>query len=133
MPRPRRTFGPEAGVTLIEVVVAVVVITVGVLALGAAIPTGIHKVTDSESETRGSGLASERSEKLLITPYDHEDLDAGAHTDDTNPHDGLYNVAWNVEVDQPVTDCKRVTVTVSRASNGRSLSKIVIVVPRSNG
>jgi type IV pilus modification protein PilV len=123
----------EAGITLIEVLVAVVVITVGVLALGAVIPTGIHRVTDSESETRASALGSERSEQLLITPYDHEDLDAGAHADDANPHDGLFNVLWNVEVDQPVTDCKRVTVTVQRASNNRVLSKLVIVIPRSNG
>jgi type IV pilus assembly protein PilV len=124
---------PESGISLVEVMVAVVVITVGILALGAVIPTGINRVTDSESETKASALCAERCEALLITPYDHEDLDVGAHASDQNPVVGLYNVEWTVEVDQPVVDCKRITVTVERAANNLQLSRLVIVVPRSNG
>lgn len=132
MPARRRRNDPaESGISLIEVMVAVVVITVGILALGAAIPTGIHKVTDSESDTRASAFGSERCEQLLITPYDHEDLAAGPHEDDQNPHNGLYDVLWSVEDNQPVTDCKRVTVTVERASSSKVLARLVIVVPKS--
>jgi type IV pilus modification protein PilV len=127
--RPR--LRPEAGLTLIEVLVAVVVFTVGALALVALVPTGMKKVTNSEADTRASALAAERCEQLLITPYDHSDLDAGNHQDDTNPHDGLYDVLWTVEEDQPVTECKRVTVTVERASSTKVLARLMIVVPHS--
>lgn len=131
--RASRASRDEAGLTLIEVVIAVLVITIGVLALAAVIPTGIHRVTDSEAQTRASALGSERVEQLLITPYDHEDLDAGSHHDPENPRDGLYDVDWSVELEQPVEDCKRVTVTVRRASTSASLGQLVIVVPRSGG
>lgn len=131
--RPGRRLGAESGISLIEVMVAVVVITVGVLALGAVIPTGIHKVTDSETDTRASALASDRCEQLLVTPFDDGDLDAGTHQDSSNPHDNLYNVSWIVEDDQPAPDCKRITVNVVRVTGGRNLSKLVIVVPKSNG
>jgi prepilin-type N-terminal cleavage/methylation domain-containing protein len=129
-PAPRRRSS-EAGLTLIEVLVAVVVFTVGALSLVALIPTGMSKVTNSEADTRASALAAERSEQLLITPYEDPDLDAGLHLDDQNPHDGMYNVKWNVEVDEPVTECKRVTVTVHRSTNDKRLSRLVIVVPHS--
>ena len=132
-PRPPACRRPESGISLVEVMVAVIVITVGILALGAVIPTGVNRVTDSESETKASALCSDRCEALLITPYDDEDLDVGAHTFGGNPVNGLYDVEWTVEVDQPVPDCKRVTVTVDRAANNLRLSRLVIVVPRSNG
>lgn len=126
-----RCLHTEAGLTLIEVLVAVVVFTVGALALVALVPTGMKKVTSSESDTRASALAAERSEQLLITPFDDPDLDSGAHTSDQNPHDGKYDVKWSVEDNQPVTECKRVTVTVHRAVNNKVLAKLVLVVPHS--
>jgi len=113
------------------VLVAVVVFTVGALGLGAVIPMGVNRVSDSASDTRASALAASRCETILETPYDDPDLDPGNHVDPANPYEGLYNVEWNVEDNQPLTACKRVTVVVRHSSRNNTLGRLVVVVPRS--
>jgi Tfp pilus assembly protein PilV len=118
----------ESGLSLAEVLVALVVFTIGALGLAGVIPLGMNRVTDSNSDTVASTLAAERCEALLATPYDDETLDAGDHTDPGNPYEGHYNVSWTVEVDEPRPECKRVTVRVQRGT-GRVLVRLAIVVP----
>jgi type IV pilus modification protein PilV len=121
------SLGAERGISMVEVLIAVLVFTVGALGLAAVVPIGLNKVTDSAADTRASELASDRCEQLLATPYADETLDAGAHEDDANPHDGLYDVAWNVEEDQPRAGCKRITVTVNRTGTSRTLVRLMVV------
>jgi type IV pilus modification protein PilV len=123
----------ESGITLIEVLVAILVFTIGVLGLASVVPMGMKRVTTSAGDTRASELASERCEQILTTPYDDPDLDAGTHNDPGNPRDGRYNISWSVEVDQPLTSCKRVTVTVLRTGEIRSRARLVIVVTQVGG
>ena len=76
--------------------------------------------------TRASELCSQVMERLLDTPYDDPDMDDGGHTDANNPYDGHYFVSWNVETNQPIDSCKRVTVTV-RWPNSFSLTSVRLV------
>ena len=123
--------GGESGLTLAEVLVAMVVFTVGALGLGAVIPMGMNRVTDSASDTRASALAANRCENILETPYDDPDLDPGTHVDPANPYEGLYNIEWTVEENQPLDACKRVTVVVRHSSRNNTMGRLVVVVPRS--
>jgi type IV pilus assembly protein PilV len=123
-----------AGFTLIEVMVALVIISVGLMGLVALIPLGSRQVASTTQRSRASQLAASRAERLLITPYADEDLDPGSHTDDENPLEGEYWVTWVVEDNQPITGCKRVVVRTSvRSASAPALSNVVIVVPRSGG
>ena len=123
-----------AGFTLIEVMVALLIISVGLMALVGLIPLGTRQVASTTQRSRASQLAAGRAERLLITPYLDETLDSGTHLDDENPVEGRYYVKWTVEDDQPITGCKRIVVKTSVGSVGASpLSTVVIVVPRTGG
>jgi len=132
----RAASRPKAarGFTLVEVVVALLVFTIGALSLSMLMPLGARKVTTAGSQTNASSAAAAAAERLLATPYDHGDLDVGGHTDPNNPYPGRAYVEWNVELDQPVTDCKRVTINAHwPALTSTSKTTLVIVVPRSGG
>ena len=134
-PKPETRRRPRAaGFTLIEVMVALVIISVGLMALVGLVPLGSKQVASTTQRSRASQLAAGRAERLLITPYSDADLDPGTHLDDENPVEGKYWVRWTVEDDQPITGCKRIVVKTAIGSAGAAeLSKVVIVVPRTGG
>lgn len=121
------------GFTLVEVMVALVVFAIGVLAMATLIPFGTRSATKSGESTRASEIASSAMERLLDTPYSDPDLAAGGHTDPSNPYPGSYHVTWNVEDNQPDSLCKRITITVKwpLATSNTSL-KLVGITPESN-
>ncbi len=100
------------GFTLIEVMVALVVFAVGVLSLAMLIPLGTKGISRSGETTRASELSVATMERLLASPYSDTDLSSGTHTDGANPYNGSYFVTWVIEDNQPITDCKRITVRV---------------------
>ncbi|MGH2359200.1 MAG: type IV pilus modification PilV family protein [bacterium] len=127
---PARRPAHERGFTLIEALIALMVFSIGVLALAAVVPYGTNRVGKATGQTRSGELATERAEILLSTPYDDGDLTAGWHNDTANPYQVLYHVRWNVEDNQPITSCKRVTVVVNRPTlTSPTVAKVVIVVP----
>ena len=131
--RARRREG-DRGFTLIEVAIAMIVFAIGALALAICVPLGSNKIGKAGQQTQASIIASERAEQLLITPYDHGDLTAGTHDDPANPREGTYYVRWVVEVNQPITGCKRVTVKVARDAVGNPpQAQVVVVNPESGG
>ena len=128
--RPSRV----AGFTLIEVMVALVIISIGLMALVGLVPLGTRQVASTTQRSRASQLASGRAERLLITPYSDTDLEVGNHADDENPIEGKYWVTWVVEDDQPIAGCKRIVVKTAAGSAGAAaISTVVIVVPRAGG
>ena len=106
----REAHAGARGFSMMEILVALIVIAIGVFSMTALIPAGTRSNTKAGQQTRGSELASVTMERLLSTPYGDPDLDAGNHSDPNNPLDGGYFVTWVVEVDQPITRCKRITV-----------------------
>lgn len=121
------------GFTLVEVMVALVVFAVGVLSLAMLIPLGTKGISRSGETTRASELSVATMEKLLATPYDDGDLNAGTHTDSNNPYNGSYHVTWTIEADQPITSCKRITVRVRWPNSGSATNvSLVGVKPASN-
>ncbi len=131
---PRVRVRGTRGFTLIEVMVALVVFAIGVLSLAALIPLGTKGISRSGETTRASELSASTIERLLATPYGDGDLDAGAHSDPQNPYNGRYWTTWSVEDNQPITDCKRVTVTVRWPRSGSPTNvRVIGVKPRSEG
>lgn len=129
-PRSRES-GRGAGFGLIELLVALAVLSIGIISLAVVVPLGLNRVGDAGQHTRASELASQCAEQLLATPYQDEDLDPGPHVDPESPQAGVYHVKWSVENDQPIAACKRVTITVHRPSASAPPSaRLMIVVAR---
>jgi type IV pilus assembly protein PilV len=134
--RPHASHGEShvAGFTLIEVMVALVIFATGMLALALCAPMATKRIMKAGSQTRSSSIASEAAEELLTVPYGDATLTAGTHDDAANPHNSIYYVRWVVEDNQPIANCKRVTVKVARGSASATPEvQIVIVTPQSGG
>jgi len=128
-----RTRASRDGFTLVEVVVALVVFAIGVLAMAALIPFGTRSATKSGESTRASEIAASSMERLLDTPYSDADLTAGTHTDTSNPYPGSYYVSWAVVDNAPDSLCKRITITVRWPLSTSSNSvQLVGITPESN-
>ena len=123
----------DRGFTMMEIMMALIVIAIGVFSLTALIPAGTRSNAKSGQQTRGSELASITMERLLATPFTDPDLDAGSHSDTANPYPGGYYVTWDVEFDQPIDNCKRITAT-TRWPTASSNTRVVLVGvnPRAN-
>jgi prepilin-type N-terminal cleavage/methylation domain-containing protein len=134
LPTARAPRRPQAGFTLIEIMFAMVIFAIGVMALMACIPMASKRIMKSGAETRASSIASEAAENLLTVPYGNATISSGTHNDPANPHDGLYYTRWVVEDDQPLTSCKRITITVARgAISNTPVVRLVVVTPQSGG
>lgn len=130
-----RTSRPNAssdrGFSLVELMIALMVFAIGILTLAAVIPMGIRKTTAASQQTTSSELATLKAEEVLITPYSDADLLAGIHDDPSSPRQGKYYLRWTVEDDQPVTNCKRVTVSVHlNAVTAAPTARVVVVRPQ---
>ena len=104
----------QQGFTLIEVVIALTVIAIGILGLSIVFPTTTRDVGKSGVTTKALQLAQEKMEDLHALAYDDPDLNGTyAHADSANPIDGVFVRTWDVDDDQPISGCKRVTVEVT--------------------
>jgi type IV pilus assembly protein PilV len=100
----------QGGFTLIEMLVAISILSVGLLALGSMQVSAISGNAHSANVTEGSTLAADRLEKLLALPYTHADLSSGLHVD-PNPPAGR-TVRWNIVDNAPMANTKTITLTV---------------------
>jgi len=98
------------GFTLIEVLMAMTIFAIGILAVTSMQIKAIGGNTSAKIQTEETRLATERMERLIGLPYDHGDLDEAG-----NPHQefhGIYTVAWNVTDNQPITGTKTIRLSV---------------------
>ncbi len=101
------------GFTLIEALLAVSILSIGLLAI-AAMQTSAIKVNSSANYlSKRSTWAQDKLEELVALPYSNAKLDEGDHGPETTS-DG-HTVEWNV-VAGPVSDTKQVTVTITKGS-----------------
>ena len=106
----------EGGFTLIEMLIAVSILSAGLLALGSMQVSAISGNAHSANVTDSSTLAADRLEKLLALPYTHADLFSGAHMD-PNPPAGR-TVLWNIVDNAPLANTKTITLTVQWTDHG---------------
>lgn len=131
--RPKRqTFDrtrAQHGFTLLEVMIALTIFAVGILAVSAMQINAINQNAGARMQTEATTMASDAMERLLALPYDHSQLDADVTL---NPHTqlvGAYTVQWSVTtpaVSDPIYGdmaVKMINMTVSSANrNARSVS-----------
>ncbi len=122
------------GFTLIEVLIAMAIFAIGILAVGSMQIAAISTNAGARNSTTVVTMAKDRAEELTALPYDHADLvgsaDPGTLHTPAASADGIDNdedgqideageagqvsIAWNVIEDQPVANTKSIRVTVVR-------------------
>ena len=108
----------EAGFTLLEVIAAVSILTVGLLAVASMQTAAIQGNDNAYRVTEGATWAQNRIETLMGLPYDDPLLDPGTgKADPTPPTPKGYSVTYNVE-DGPVDNTKLITVFATRQDRG---------------
>ncbi len=123
----------EKGFTLLEVIVAISILTIGLLGVASMQVSAIRGNASAFGITEATSWASDQMEKLIVLPYDHADLqdtdgdgasgleNASEATDDNPnppPTHGKYKVYWNVAVDDTADGTKTVNVIVIWADHG---------------
>jgi type IV pilus assembly protein PilV len=105
------------GFTLIEVLIALTIFAVGLLAVAAMQNSAVKMNSTADKLTNLSIRGMDKIEELFALPYADPSLDSAE-----NPHQemsGNYTVSWTVIDDNPMTNTKNITVTV--AGRGKSI------------
>ena len=138
----------EKGFSLIEIMIAITVFAIGILAVGKMQITAIKGNSFANGLTRAATLARDRMEKLIGLSYTDplnfdndgdgtnqdlnndgiddngnnfglDDTNATAdHNDPNNPVEGRYNIFWNIATDHPINNTKEIRVIVTWMDRG---------------
>ena len=108
----------EKGFTLSEVLVAIVVLSLGLLGLGSMHLAAIQVNTIASRLTQATTLAQDRAEQLMALPYDNAMLaDTTAPGTFTSYPDNLapegYTISWRVDTDSPSVGVKTINIFVT--------------------
>ena len=110
-----REKGCQQGFTLIEVLIAMAIFSLGIMAVGAMQINSNNSNASARIHTEEYTWVVDQIERLTALPYDDADLTAGDHSVVQGP----YTVEWTVADDDPVVGAKRIAVTAD-GSNRRA-------------
>jgi len=108
----------QGGFTLIEVLIALTIFAVGLLAIAALQTSAIRMNSTAGRMTDLTALGMDTLEQLMGMSYTDLQLTAGNHPD-VSASDG-YTVSYTVADDSPVPGTKQIMLTVR--GNGKILS-----------
>lgn len=139
----------EKGFTLLEVIVAISILTIGLLAVASMQVSAIRGNASAYGITEATSWAADQIEKLMIMPYDPDpnaeddplddkdkDGKSGLEDDTASTADHSvtrekYTVYWNIAVDAEVYDTKTVNVIVTWTDHGiQKRVSIRNIIPR---
>jgi prepilin-type N-terminal cleavage/methylation domain-containing protein len=119
----------KRGFTLIEVMVAIAIFAVGILALAGLQTNYISGNARARLQTEATALGAHVIEQLRSLQFDAPELDPA-----TNPHQppagstGPYDVSWTIADNDPVNNAKTVRVAVTPTNrNGRPVRLTTII------
>jgi len=119
----------EGGFTLLEVILAISILTVGILAIAAMQISAIRGNAFASGVTEGATWSAAQIEQLMDLRWDASGLqdtdgdgtagleDTGAQADHQSVEEG-YNIHWNVAEGGVTANTKTVTVIVTWSEHG---------------
>jgi type IV pilus assembly protein PilV len=121
---PKKALKKQDGFTLIEVLVALTIFAVGLLAIAALQTSAIRMNSTGNRVTEFSTLGIDRMEYLMSLPYTDPQLAVGGGPyTDPNPPDG-YTANWTVAQNALVANAKDITLTMT--GRGKTLQRVSI-------
>lgn len=119
----RRTPASERGASLIELMIALVVLSLGILAVARLFPAGTRGNQQDRMMTTGSYYAQQKLEDLSALTWTDAALTDGRHPAGTATEDlgstGKWHRFYNITtLASPMDNCKKVTVTVNWTFSG---------------
>lgn len=120
----------EKGVTMIEILMAMSILAVGILAVVAMQTASAKGNLTSSMSTDGLIFAVTQLETLMDRSWTHADLNATA-----NPHDpgtsGQYTVTWTVTNNAVINNTKTINMTVTWSNWGlQKRISVQYIIPR---
>jgi len=114
----RSVKGGEGGFTILEVVIAISILSVGLLGVAIMQTTAIRGNDDAYRVSESTTWAQDRLEALMALPYNDTDLDIGsAKADPVPPTPAGYTITYDVAAG-PIGNTKLITVIVTRSDRG---------------
>jgi type IV pilus modification protein PilV len=99
------------GFTLIEVLIAVAIFAVGILAIAGLQIRSVNLNAAARMQSEATTVAVDVMERLMSLPYEHPELDDGAGVQQRQV--GVYTAFWQVTDDAPISWCKTINVWVT--------------------
>ncbi len=115
----------EGGFTLIEVLFAVAVLSFGLLAVSSLQGSAIRGNLMASDRTEAVAWAQTQMESLMALPY--ANVASGGPT-----VQGNYTITWNVANNNPIANCKLITVTVNYQEKGVARRPVVLTCVKPN-
>jgi type IV pilus assembly protein PilV len=128
---------PTAGFTLLEVIIAIAILSFGLLAVASMQMGAINGNSLAYKLTERTTLAQDTMEALMGLSYTNADIRdddstvgvTTTHTDPDPPRN--YTIIWIVDDDTPVTNSKTITVRVTLKEKGvTKVSSFTSVKPK---
>jgi prepilin-type N-terminal cleavage/methylation domain-containing protein len=103
----------ENGFSLIEILIAILILSLSILGIMAVFPTSYRHITSSGRISTINHLAQWKIDELRGTSFSDPDLTAGIHTSALTSPYADYSVSWDVTFNAPQANMRSVTVTVT--------------------
>jgi prepilin-type N-terminal cleavage/methylation domain-containing protein len=129
-------LGKNNGFSLIELLIAMAILSLGMLAAASMQYSAIRNNTNGNIYTQANMLAKTRLESLKNLDIESPDLAAGTYGDPTSIDEneqpgGIYNRSWTIT--NLGTLSRHITVTVQWARLGQTYSVVISSSTRGNG
>ena len=113
----------DEGYTLIEMLIAIAILSVGLLAVATMQISSIRVNDTARKMTRRATVAQDRLEYLMSLGYTNAVLTSGTHTDGSAPSG--YSISWTVSTGGTLPPLTRlIRVNVSHGGKTTSMSNI---------
>lgn len=131
----------QKGFTLIEVVMATMILVIGIGIIGGITSGIVRKNFHSLNHTQAVVLAQNKIEELLAEGYDGANLNAGDYENLENPinatadSSGIFYQFWKIEDVKPIARSKYITSTIQwtdSANQQQTVSLTAVCIDQSN-